>query len=325
MLISDFINSLAVVIGCVIDVNINTKELTFKPVSPIIKTKKSIDWNSKYSHVLSKFDSLYNSYDLKYDAQNDTYISDKLKPVDFENLPDYNFTGSFSSQPVPDTVDFNLNDVYFDTSNKQYYYWGFDVNTNKNLWLFMSKDFLLYILLNFKEKALNNTYNLSSKLVPLMRTEPNIENIHHTVGSNEYWLIPITEQNGIFKKAMETWNVAQMPGILLYRGMQTYPYGTDQYYPFADNNIKDMNGVEIGEYSLRLDSKGGLLERWQDFFDFILACRQLEIFKDLDEIDIIKLAFDKKIMIEGKLVLLSEVKFKLSAKGVDVDEIWGFC
>ena len=320
MLISDFINSLAIVTGCVIDVNINTKELTFKPVSPIIKSKKSIDWNSKYSHSLSKFDSLYNGFELKYENQNDNFISNNFKSVDFINILGFNYLGRFSDFNITGTR--NLNDVFYHSVDKIYFVWSFDTVNNVIGWINYSKDFIFSILQNNIDKKTNNLFTLSSKLVPLMRSEPSILNIIPG-GTNASWIIPITKQAGHFKYAMETWDVAQMPGIVFFRGM--YLDGTDNYYPFADNSINDFHGNEIGDLSLRLDNKGGLLERWQDFLDFILACRQLEIFKDLDEIDIIKLAFDKKIMIEGKLVLLSEVKFKLSAKGVDVDEIWGFC
>ncbi|MEI6823902.1 MAG: hypothetical protein WCL51_18380, partial [Bacteroidota bacterium] len=300
MFISGFMNSLAVVTGCVIDVNINTKELTFKPVSPIIKSKKSIDWSNKYSHCLSKFDSLYNGFELKYEPQNDTFISNKFKSVDFINTVGYNYLGRFPDFNISGIR--NLNDVFYHSANKIYFVWSFDTVNNVVGWVDYSKDFIFSILQNNIDKKTNNLFTLSSKLVPLMRSEPAILNKE----TNASWIIPITKQAGHFKYAMETWDVAQMPGIVFFRGM--YIDGTSNYYPYADNSIYDFYNNEIGDISLRLDDKGGLLERWIDLLNFILTCRQLEIFKDLDEIDIVKLAFDKYIMIEGKLVMLSEVK-----------------
>ncbi len=312
MLISDFMKSLAMVMGCAIDVNINRKEIQFIPLSSIIKSKISIDWNDKYSGNLSKFDQLYNGYELKYDAKNDDYITDHYKAIDFTAQKQYNFIGDFATKANVPSGDYNINDVYYNTTYHRYYVWTFDTSTSALNWVDYSLDFVFNIIKNSADLNNNNLYQLVSNLIPLMRSELYLNMV-----------LPVTKQAGYFKNGMETWDVAQMPGILMYRKNQMRLDHLSMY-PLADNDIYDIDGNQIGDISLRLESKGGVLERWQDFLDFIIACRQLEIFRELNEIDIIKLAFDKKIMIEGKLVLLSEVKFKLSAKGVDVDEIWGF-
>jgi len=96
------------------------------------------------------------------------------------------------------------------------------------------------------------------------------------------WIIPYTDRNGDGDDNYKGF-------LMYYRGMQPNSIGDD--YPFATNNIFDVDGVAVGTHTLAWDNGSNDLynENWETFAEFLTAARKCQKTLRLDIPDLIAL------------------------------------
>lgn len=104
--------------------------------------------------------------------------------------------------------------------------------------------------------------------------------------------------------------------LLFYRGVAQDSLGDD--YPFASADDTDMEGTEVGDYTLYWHGEKGLYKKWwEKYANFLLTTYHVEFYFLLDINDFLDLDLSKKIKVFDQRFFIDKLSFDLNNQVTD--------
>lgn len=316
--LSDFISDVCALLAIAFDYDSYKKALRFVGINSIINNRGFVYFPGIITEALQLSIEPYKGYILTQEVGPDSYAKDKFKPLKGVNYKgEVTFVGSLGSKPKV------INDCYYVTSFKQYWYYNYDEEFGELNWMFYSNEF------RHTKESINETidgeiFEIKPKWAACMMNgwSNNLDTQLCCTGTR-YWSIPHTEDAGSFESMPPQFASKFSKYLLFYRGMQLdsegnlYPLGSNDVYDYAQNKISNAN------LSLRWDGEYGLYEKrhkaWVQW-----AINQPGKFTTkayLTPLQLSKLDFFKWYRINSHDFLIAEIRFNITETDVSQVEI----
>ena len=329
--LSDFLRGICKQFGIVFKVDNTSNIIRFAFIDDIISDTSSIEFSKNVVSNPSLKSENIEGFTFSIERFNCQYIANHYIPTD--NL---NFIGSVDHPGLlPETAD--INDCYYVSGWKYYSIWNYNPDEGVYGWLFYS--------INFNPKISDQEYsnNIEDKNILDIALEKSTPAMYffdpditkqspvippgwdNTIGTTPYriWLIPAFFVPANFTQLPEQYKSDSIATLLFYHGMQNDINNAE--YPFASNDVFDLNDNKISHASLSLRPDGtyGLYEkRWKNFIQWRLSSPgEYTIEKHLTPLEISNLDWFKWHKILGVDYMIKEIRFNIRNDHITVAEI----
>ena len=311
----DFILDICKTLGIVFHYDHNRKRIHFVTLDEIMTDTSAVDLSK---NILSKpsidFEH-YDSYLLKYEDIDDTFIQEYFNDID-----DVNYLGEVGSlNNLPG--DANYNDCYYVSEEKAYYVLKHDPTEDALTWGLYSLSFQFKIsstLLNHDEKK-TFEYSLPSNPI-MMRTSPK-EDPSFGIDGRDI-LVPGTYRPG-YLVGMKKPDPAYY--LVFYRGMAND--GNNNEYPFGSSGYKELDGSDATrdkfDFNLNADDAYSIYnQRFKKYLHWrVLAQGTYTFHKIMTTEDLVNFDFFSWYRILDMDFLVKELKFEITKNGLSPVEI----
>lgn len=279
MLVSQFWINLCRLLGIGFDYNATKKTLRLKYLKDIAVSTEYKDFPGIITSRPVLKAEAYNGYRLKQNVQGDEFISKYFRSLDGLSLKgSVNLLNQLSS-----ITDQKVNDCWYVTSRKEYYYWNYDPELTIMNWVFFSKDFF-FVKEEIDTELGNSTYEIQSDISAVMDNGWPFTDNNLCAPEGRFWLIPKVEQAGNFDGLPDVFRSEFSKSLLFYHGLRydnqemLYPLASSDIYDYAGNPITFEASSESPAYthslSLRWDGENGLYEkRYKKWLDMLVNSR----------------------------------------------------
>jgi hypothetical protein len=327
--LSDYWINLCKLLGIAFDYKANTKTLRLKYLKDIATSSVFTDFPGVIITKPSLKAEPFNGYRLTQETGGDEYISNFFKSIDGLNYKGtvtlVNNLGSITDQEI--------NDCYYVTSKREYWYWNYDKDLAILNWIFYSKDFL-FVVESTDEEIGEKTYEVKSNINAIMMNDADALDINICAPSGRQWLIPVTRQPGNFDGLPDYFSSTFSKSLLFYHGLRQdsqlnlYPLASNNIYDFAGNPIvfESVEGGDPGythDLSLRWDGPNGLYEkRYKHWINLMLKSRGMwRLTAHLSPLQLSKIDWFTWYNGPGYKFLIKEIRFNINHDKISVADI----
>jgi len=327
--LSDYWINLCKLLGIAFDYKANTKTLRLKYLKDIATSSVFTDFPGVIITKPALKAEPFNGYRLTQETGGDEYISNFFKSIDGLNYKGtvtlVNSLGSITDQEI--------NDCYYVTSKREYWYWNYDKDLAILNWIFYSKDFL-FVVESTDEEIGEKTYEVKSNINAIMMNDADATDINICAPSGREWLIPVTRQPGNFDGLPDYFSSTFSKSLLFYHGLRQdsqlnlYPLASNNIYDFAGNPIvfESVEGGDPGythDLSLRWDGPNGLYEkRYKHWINLMLKSRGVwRLTAHLSPLQLSKIDWFTWYNGPGYKFLIKEIRFNINHDKISVADI----
>jgi hypothetical protein len=277
--VSKYWINLCKLLGIAFDFKAHTKTLRLRYLKDIAASDEYADFPGIIiSEPVLRADP-YNGYRLKQNTESDEFISKYFKSLEGLTLKgSVNIVNQLSA-----ITDQEVNDCYYVTSRKEFWYWNYDTELAIMNWIFYSKDFF-FVKESIDEELGSNTYELTTDINAIMDNGWPYTDNNICAPAGRFWLIPKSEQPGNFDGLPDVFKADFSKSLLFYHGLRfdnqemLYPLASSDVYDYAGNPVtfEASSGYPAYTHSLSLkwDGENGLYEkRYKNWLDVLMRSR----------------------------------------------------
>ncbi len=302
----DFLKRLSQAFGLSPQVSLSN-ELVIQRLKDVIESLDYIEMTHKAGLVPEQEIKEKEGITLMYAPESgDMEAGEKIKEIDPGQLKPA--VATLADLPVVA----KSNDVRLVVSLNQYYSYYIDAAVKE--WRFYSENYLpLKIAGGGKELPQGIATTLVKKIKRYEKQGP----------SNHFWKVPLIGVEG-FSPAYGHFNKSEALRLLFYRGM--HPWDFPDYpasYPLITDDNFTGQGVQVGNYSLRLEGEFGTYEKFlKPWLDFKINHKTVKLQIALDKIDMGNLNLNRKWNISGNRYLVKKLSLTLPLRKPATAELW---
>lgn len=279
MLVSKFWLNLCKLLGIAFDFKAHTKTLRLKYLKDIATSAEFADFPGTIITEPVLRAEPYNGYRLKQNTAGDEFISKYFKSLDGLTLKGtVNLVNELSA-----LTDQQVNDCWYVTSRREYYYWNYDPEFSIMNWFLFTKDFF-FVKESIDEELGSNTYELATDINAIMDNGWPYTDNNICAPAGRFWLIPKSEQPGNFDGLPDVFKADFSKSLLFYHGLRfdnqemLYPLASSDIYDYAGNPVTFEASSGYPAYthglSLRWDGENGLYEkRYKHWLNVLMRSR----------------------------------------------------
>ena len=298
--ITTFLNALGKFTGRRIDIDTESRTMTFIRLADVISSTESTPFPGIITEAPKVLAHEYNGFKIELKAASDKYISTRVKQANSK----HEYKGSVTHINLLPAAGNKVNDMYLVTSLNELYVWKYNTSTYRLTWCFHSANFYLTI-----QSGEEPFYQLTADMAPVMHRKL----LDEVVGApaNRSWLLPVTWQPGNFE-GFPDMSAEYGLQILLYKGMQAD--STASLYPLATSGQVNYSGTIFDNPNLCLD---GLqpnlftteLQNWLNWFVF--QTKPVKFKALLTPAQLAKIQSSTKFRVLGNNYLIKETRVNL--------------
>jgi hypothetical protein len=329
VLISTYWTNLCKLLGIGFDYKAFSKTLRLKYLKDIAASADFADFPGIIISKPTLKAEPYNGYKLKQEASGDEFITKFFKGID-----GLTFKGNVEAISDFDSITGQeINDCYYVTSRKEYWYWNYDPELSIITWLFYSKDFF-FVKESVDEEIGDRSFDVITNINPIMDNGYPYTDQNLCAPSSRLWLIPKSEQAGNFDGLPDFFKSEFSKSLLFYHGLRQdsqlnlYPLASNNIYDFAGNPIvfESVEGGDPGythDLSLRWDGPNGLYEkRYKHWINLMLKSRGMwRLTAHLSPLQLSKIDWFTWYNGPGYKFLIKEIRFNINHDKISVADI----
>jgi len=296
--VEEFLNDLCRTMGVAPVPRFSGTAFTFVRLSSILKEAESVDWTKKYTGDFKKDAQPFTDIvELAYNFDENDEVSNESK----ESLAKKVFAGKF------DTVG-SLPTVLASLSADDYYY-AFVTEENK----FYIRKFISFGVLGWEEfkdsrASLKFGNELKDKVYKIEVADPILDKIEidTLTGSNAFLKTPFVKEP-ISTILTNAHNAPIKARFLQFAGDQID--SENNLYPLGSTDSRDYIDTYLNGVDLRIENEKGIYNySYKEWIDFLRNAEKIEMYFNLNIIDILNLDYAKKIYVNGSYYLINELQ-----------------
>ncbi|MEA3378028.1 MAG: Ig domain-containing protein [Nanoarchaeota archaeon] len=300
VLLKDFLNAIKNKFGLAFIFDPLKKKIKVHTLKTVLNNTKYKDWTNKLLIKYKRAMPPEAGFLLKENKDTDDEKIDAIP--DFSSI--YNRLDNVADSTARNALtDLHLNDVVLQLDTN--YFWIYEADANGDgAWTELG--FNLYDL---------EIEDGSTEISPQFST---LINDNYTENSR-IWKTPIVDQKRT-SPFNDNENTSWKLRLLFYRGLELD--SNNEIYPFANSDIYNYDGDQIGNYALNWDTDNGFYNIWlKDWLNFLMATKRVKFNIDLNIQDLIDLDWTKKIYLENHYYLLKNIRIQFNQSGVKPAEL----
>lgn len=315
--IATFWDNLCKLLGIGYKYNSTTRVLELKYLKDVASDRQYVSLEGVISGKPRLISDPLNGYKLVMEAGS----SDKYITSYFKSLTGLTLKGTVTlPNDLSGITDMQVNDCYYVSLRKEYWYWNYDVELHLMNWILYSGDFALE-LKAIDSSISGKSFEVSSKMGTIMNNAyPFADLSLDAKGDERNWLIPSTNQAGNFK-GLPAFIADYSLAVLFYHGLHNDSTGST--YPLASHGDKDLAGNVIHSLSLRWDGVNGLYEkRYKAWINLLLNSRGFfKVMANLSTMQLSQMDFFKWYTDGEYRFLIKEIRFNIKKDRISTAEL----
>lgn len=321
---SDYFVNLCKLFGIAYDYNPNTRILRLKYLKDIAA---DTSYSSFPGIIVSLPDlkaSPYKGFRLVQPTGNDDFIREN-----FKSLKGLTYKGEVTYAAQLPRTGMQINDCYYITRRHEFWIWNYDTEYGLMNWYMHSKNFF-FEFEQLDDEAEGDVLEIKTNINPIMDKGWEFQDFTPAADTGREWLIPRSDQAGIFDGLPDFFRSEFSNSLLYYHGLRKdnqenlYPLGSCDRYDFLGNTI-DFEGTPayIHDLALRWEGPHGIYEkRYKAWLDILMRSRGTFTFKAyLDSVELSKIDLLKWYTLPGFRFMIKEIRVSLLEKSISVAEI----
>ena len=267
-LLSDYLTNLCKLFAIGLKYNSYTKTLEFKYLKDIISDRNAVLFPGVVISIPVLKASAYNGYILRQNITGDDYFSQS-----FKSLSGLTFKGVVSIWNLLPSTGNQINDCYYISFWKEYWYYNYDPDAGILNWMFYSKNFFAELKGDNNEDPL---LDITTDVCAVMMNHGSHQDTCLSAPDVRGWLVPKTMRAGNFDGLPDYFKADFARSLLFYRGMEFD--SQDNLYPLGTNDVYNYDGVRIDKenhtanLSLHWEGEYGLwLKRHKAWVEWMVA------------------------------------------------------
>lgn len=318
--LSDFLSDVCALLGIAFDYDSYKRNIRFKSLDEIVKSRAFTTFPGIVTEAMALKIAYWRGYKLTQEIGSDAYAKE-----DYKALDDLTYKGELLTVNLLGGItDMKINDCYFITTRKEYWYYNYDEEFAELNWMFYSNEFR-HVVKSIDENADGEVFEVKTKWAACMNSAwDNSLDTQLSGDGTRRWLIPYVEDPGQFEGMPPQFAGKFSKYLTFYRGKQPdwpnlnlYPMGSNDVYNYAGEKITGAN------LSLRWDGEYGLWkQRHKAWVEWAINQKGRFTTKayltphQLSEID-----FFRWYRINSNDILIAEMRFNITEYDVSQVEI----